>query len=120
MAHTKPIVSIVIAALSSILGERSVSAEASGSCTQTVAWGEVGQCGDADGAPLVCATVIGRDVAGGGQALEVRLHDGVVANARGFADGEQICSINDFSEGTESAFALDCLGAEEIQLRCRW
>jgi hypothetical protein len=121
MAHAKAYVSTFAAALLVVvLGERSVSAEAGGSCTQTVGWGDVGQCGDPDGTPLVCATVVGRDVTGGGQALEVRLHDGVVANARGFARGEQICSVNDFSEGSESAFALDCLGADQIQLRCQW
>lgn len=121
MTHAKALFSIFVAAfLVGVVGERSVSAEAGGSCTQTIAWGEVGQCGDFDGAPLVCATVVGRDVNGGGQAIEVRLHDGVVANARGFANGDQVCSVNDFSEGSESAFALDCLGADQIQLRCKW
>ena len=121
MSHAKAHASIFAAALLvCVLGESSVSAEAGGSCLQIVAWGEVGQCGDRDGAPLVCATVVGRDVTGGGQAIEVRLHDGVVANARGFARGEQICSVNDFSEGRESAFALDCLDADQIQLRCQW
>lgn len=121
MTRTKAQLSIFAAAfLVGVVFERSVWAEAGGSCTQSVGWGGVGQCGDPDGDPLVCATVVGRDVAGGGQALEVRLHDGVVANARGFAGAEQICSVNDFSEGRESAFALNCLGADQIQLRCQW